>query len=93
MRMGQFITIEDWNEMGLLSQLALRDGLNFLGILPPYIYYPPPYIHSGILSAEAVIGLYPDGMLTIGNRAEFDTRFTLEDALAFIELTSFGVRE
>lgn len=93
MKIGQFITIEDWNELGLLSQLALRDGLNLLGILPPYIYYPPPYIHSEILSAEAVIGLYPDGMLTIGNRASFDTRFTLEDAAAFIELTSFEMKQ
>ena len=89
MKIGVYITAEDWNALGREKQLALRDGLRFMGHACNDYCFP-----EVALDKHMCAYLYRDGDLlpriiyVMGNG---DTRITIPEILAFIELTSFEV--
>ena len=83
-----YITAEDWNSLGREKQLALRDGLRFMGYGVYDNWFPEDTL-SGYLCAY----LYSCGDLSVRIIDDMDdgTRITIPEILAFIELTSFRV--
>ena len=88
MKIGDYITAEDWNALGQKKQLALRDGLRFMGYQSSDAWFP-----EDTLSRHVCAYLYSCGELAahIINDMGGGTRITIPEILAFIELTAFKV--
>ena len=87
MKISDYITAEDWNALGREKQLALRDGLRFMGYRVSDAWFPIRRLRGD----TSVVGLYEDGDLAIARMYSVRNRISLEEVLAFIELTAFKV--
>lgn len=88
MKIGDYITAEDWNALGREKQLALRDGLRFMGYRVSDTWFPEEVMHITKMAY-----LYKSGDLASSfyARTILGDRFTIQDINQFIELTSFQV--
>lgn len=88
MKIGDYITAEDWNALGREKQLALRDGLRFMGYRVSDTCFPEEVMHIFKMAY-----LYKSGNLASAFifRDNLGDKFTIQDINQFIELTSFQV--
>lgn len=90
MKIGDYITSEDWNELGRKNQRLLRNSLRFMGFRCRDNIWPPK-----VLIRNVVAYLYDDGDLSpkFHPTPREHPPIPMSEILAFIELTSFGVKE
>mgnify|MGYP001151818443 CR=1 FL=1 len=92
MKIGDYITAEDWNALGRDKQLALRDGLRFMGYRVYDAWFPDAcvdYSFHIVLQSVGELVVFPKGFATAYGLQR--NRISLEEVLAFIELTAFKV--
>lgn len=90
MKIGDYITAEDWNALGREKQLALRDGLRFAGYRVSDDWLPKA---SVIRPAIIVLDNGSDLITLTGSCSAGYIKFEMDQILAFIELTSFQAEE
>lgn len=92
MKINDFIKAEDWNALGREKQLALRDGLRFMGYEVSDAWFPDvcvDYSFHIVLLCNSDLVAFLNGCATDYGLQR--NRISLKEILAFIELTSFQV--
>ena len=88
MKIGDYITVADWNALGRDKQLALRDGLRFVGYRVSDDWLPKASING---PAIIVLDNGSDLITLTGSCSTGYIKFEMDQILAFIDLTSFQV--
>lgn len=88
MKIGDYITVEDWNAIGRDKQLALRDGLRFMGYRVSDTWFPEEVVH---IIKLVYLNKSGDLASTFYTRTMLGDKFSIQDIDQFIELTTFKV--
>ena len=88
MKISDYITAEDWNALGRDKQLALRDGLRFMGHECEDIWFPSESVRQDV---SVLLDNDSDLVSSFCTRNILGDKFTIQDIDQFIELASFRV--